>query len=437
MPRPRGPSRRAAERTDSAAAERLKTESVEGQLLSEAEAGGRCYSGYPTFWTKRNRAGDTYTFEAIRPSEAAPRSSGYTTACMVTALVSALVVGTTVSVVVLRRLRTTGSLEPTAWLASLTLVSAGPNAPPPARPPRPTSPGPALPPPLGPPHAPPSLPRVCELCKELNKRWASGHPTNDWTSAGVLLHALDGGGVDWHGFTSGAIDLSDPLRATLERDSRSYKGAGRVSATLVNSRHPDVFRCFLKSCRDAAGESMLDLPGLVLSPSSAVHRRVSCMTWCDDGSVQLNCQLGAPDCIAGCPPKSSWQHQRTVARWGPDQLDEMMAEQDRKRARGSCENTRGSWECDDGWHYRLSYNEIILDKWHMPWTDKDLVEMIDGVFVSPRGTEAAMSWARAVQADLQARLGRDAVPLMFYDANAPAEPFQDVSPLRPTARHDA
>ena len=107
----------------------------------------------------------------------------------------------------------------------------------------------------------------------LNERWASGQPTNDWSAAGVLVHVLDGGGVNWKGFMSGPPDLADPLRQTLLPDSGEWKGSGRLSATLVNSRHPDVFRCFT-GCKDHAGQAMVDLPGLVLT-FSPIHERSS------------------------------------------------------------------------------------------------------------------------------------------------------------------
>lgn len=317
-----------------------------------------------------------------------------------------------------------------------------PSASPPS-PPSPVSPPPCPlppPPPVHPPKNPPTSPPERQLCAALNERWSAySQPTNDWSAAGVLVHVLDGGGVNWNGFINGPPDLLDPLRETLVPDSRSFKGSGRLSATLVNSRHPDVFRCFT-GCKDGAGQEMVDLPGLVLSPSTAIQRRVNCMSWRDSGSSEFNCRpLGQADCIAGCIPQSQWHTpggvnlKLWVERWGASQLEDMLRQQDENAGAGSCLATQPAWTCTNAWRFSAFYNEVVLDKFAQPW-DAELTDMVDAVFVAPSASDGAMELARAVQADLERRFAdkRAAPPLLFYDASGASDhgrpAFREVPP---------
>ena len=145
------------------------------------------------------------------------------------------------------------------------------------------------------------------------------------------------------------------------------------------------------------------------------------MSWSDGGSVDFNCNpLGRADCIAGCPPLSQWHS--GLERWGSDELAEMLAQQDQHQLQGPCVKTRPAPECSSAWKFRLSYNEVVLDKWRHHW-EPELAELVDAVFVSPRASEAALELAHAVHAAINRRLAAS-VPLLSYDAEALAEPFQ-------------
>ena len=58
---------------------------------------------------------------------------------------------------------------------------------------------------------------------------------------------LDGDGITMHGFDGGPPDLNDPLKHAWTSNTAAWKGGDRLSASLINARHPDVFRC-LNGC---------------------------------------------------------------------------------------------------------------------------------------------------------------------------------------------
>ena len=214
---------------------------------------------------------------------------------------------------------------------------------------------------------------------------------------------LDGDGITMHGFDGGPPDLNDPLKHAWTSNTAAWKGGDRLSASLINARHPDVFRC-LNGCLDAAGEQMRDLPGLVLSPSDSVVRRISCMTWHDAGSLNYNCRpLTTPGCVGGCPREDQW-HATRYERWARDELESMMLQQDEFMQWGACRTLRD--DCDDASFAAVGgfYNEIIIDKWRDPW-EPELEQMIEAVFVAPMASMSSMAYARAVHDAVVERLG--------------------------------
>ena len=185
------------------------------------------------------------------------------------------------------------------------LPTPSPPSPPPpsllpAPPPAPLPP----PPPLRPPPPPPPYPSITAA---LNRRWATGSGAG-MATAGVLIHVLDGDGISGGGFDGGPPSLRDPLR-NVWRVTRRNDRNDRMSASLVTSRHPDIFRC-IKIC----GADWFDLPGIVLRPSDATQRRVLCLGWRDLGSLGNSCARWGGDrvcresgcCVPGCPRRNEW-----------------------------------------------------------------------------------------------------------------------------------
>ena len=302
--------------------------------------------------------------------------------------------------------------------------------PPPSQPPPPL--GPQSPPaPRGPPQpplSPPAPPPSCSICDELNLRWLNGRPTNDWRAAGILMRALDGDGVTMHGFIS-TPDLDNPLEHAWAVDVGAWKGGDRVSSSVVNSRHPDIFRC-LVGCVDGAGAEMRDLPALVLQPSAAVRSRVSCMSWHDGGSLNRNCRPLDPTggCIGGCPPRNQWGD----FVWGVENLERMLAQQDEHVVPwGACTNQRSESDCDSHITSERLWNEVVLDKYRAPWDD-DIESIVGAVAVAPNAWAASKAYARAVHralSELFASRGAILPPLLYYDAAATdGQPFH-VAPM--------
>merc|ERR1719424_1071126 len=105
----------------------------------------------------------------------------------------------------------------------------------------------------------PPLPpwRPAAVVSELNRRWATATASSKFAEAGVLMHVIDGDGFTGAGWVGGPPDINDPLRNIWQANPYSHAG-DRLSASLVNSRHPDTYRCFL--CE----REWLYVPGLVL-----------------------------------------------------------------------------------------------------------------------------------------------------------------------------
>ena len=107
-------------------------------------------------------------------------------------------------------------------------------------------------------HTTPVTPAV--FAAVLNRRFAAGRPSNDWARAGVLMHVFDGGGLTMAGRT----DFPDPRMSWTPGMDPKSRHNDRLGATLINWRHPDVYRCIV------CPPDLVDMPGVVLSVSDVM-----------------------------------------------------------------------------------------------------------------------------------------------------------------------
>ena len=225
------------------------------------------------------------------------------------------------------------------------------------------------------------------------------------------MRVLDGNGVTMQGFAD-PLDMARPLRHAWAFDPNAWKGGDRMSASVVNVRHPDIFRC-LVGCHDDQGREMKDLPALVLRPSAEVHSRVSCMSWFDGGSLNHNCRPLDPTggCIGGCP-------NGRVAD-ADTALHAMLEAQDAHVVPwGSCASQRN--DCDYHITAERYWNEVVLDKYLQPW-NADITSMVDAVAIAPNASAASMEYAVAVHRSLAwifEHHHEPTPPLVYYDAQS-------------------
>ena len=261
------------------------------------------------------------------------------------------------------------------------------------------------------------------------------------------MHVLDGQGIDLEGFRGGPPTVYNPLKDAWRPDPSDSHG-DRLSATLVNKHHPDVFRCIV--CTWHGQDDWLEVPGIVLKPSAAVRDRINCYGWRDMGSLQFNCPRGnAGAChYGGCPPPQEWCEKRgsvaaqrgcsanvadAINGWSmrdccvaTGSLSTMLRMQDAHQPMGPCPEGRcEDFDGGDAWRY----NEIILDKWHRPW-EAHLAEIVEAVFVAPGVSAAALAYARAARAAILVRTGAppSSLALVYYDHRAELAPFSPVPP---------
>ena len=280
------------------------------------------------------------------------------------------------------------------------------------------------------------------IAAELNRRWRLPDVTHDLATAGVLVHTLDGDGIGKGAWVSPSVDA--PLRNIWRMDS-GLPEADRMGSSLINVRHPEMFRCL-----GACGTDWIDLPALVLKPSAAVQRRLNCLGWRDLASLFFGCDTPGGDesgdgCRPGCPPRWQWcdrrggrvEDQRGCHVGGflfempnccfahpPDDWAGLLAFQDAFAPIGPCDRT--TQNCDDstletGW----LFDEIVLDRARHPW-DADLAEMIEAVIIAPAASSAAHEFARAVRAALLHEMGyadESRLPLLYYDVTHSQNPF--------------
>ena len=108
------------------------------------------------------------------------------------------------------------------------------------------------------------------------------------------MHGIDGAGLSVHGLAM-EPDQQRPLVNIWDRRPDLHFG-DRLSASLVNRRHPDVFRCLLPACPT----DWADLPGLVLSPSEEVRQRISCLAYRGESIRLFRCAHTLELELCGC-----------------------------------------------------------------------------------------------------------------------------------------
>jgi hypothetical protein len=181
-----------------------------------------------------------------------------------------------------------------------------PSPPPPSPPPPPPPPSPSPEPP--PPPRPPPLP----LLASLNGRFASGAPSNDLATAGVLVRVLDG---------------EERTDAPWEGDP-GKREADFASASIVNRRHPDVYECL--TC--PVGKRRM--PGFVLSSSAATQERLSCSYFKDGGTLSMQCNHRDPLCRPGCAREACENGRVWNCHYQATRLQAMMERQDAETPQG-------------------------------------------------------------------------------------------------------
>eukprot|EP00966_Prymnesium_polylepis_P195435 4530322-Prymnesium_polylepis.1 len=235
---------------------------------------------------------------------------------------------------------------------------------------------------------------------ELNDRFARGHPTDDWQSAGVLIHAFDAvDGYNGH----------DDLWNGCQHSSTWCFQLNRFSASMINARKPHYFNQFHSRM---TGEPK---GGFIISTAVVGPQGIRCMMPFDAGTVGDS--SGCPGTV--CPGNGGWCHWpgnqlrqmlEVCAKWPapiirlPNAHHTHLCTAHVKEARDSRNDKCGQAVCD--------YDEIIIDSdfWrvHLPHT-------ILAVFFPIGGSEAAQMARRVHTAFLEHYPERaSATPLLSY-----------------------
>ena len=288
---------------------------------------------------------------------------------------------------------------------------------------------------------------AARVAAELNRRWRLPDATHDLATAGVLVHTLDGDGIGKGGWVR--PDVNDPLRNIWSMDSGRQE-ADRMGSSLINVRHPEIFRCL-----GACGDEWYDLPAIVLKPTHAVQRRLNCLGWRDLASLFFDCDRPGGDddddgCKPGCPPRWEWcdkgrggvddqygchvggflfQMPECCFAHPPEDWASLLAFQDAFAPHGPC--NRETQNCDDstketGW----LFNEIVLDRFRHPW-EPDLADMIEAVIIAPGASaRKGVRTSRARCSAPQDRADASLLPLLYYDVMERHAPFSVEIPSR-------
>ena len=151
------------------------------------------------------------------------------------------------------------------------------------------------------------------LVEQLNTRFASGRPSNDLASAGVLVRQFDGlenQARPWEPCTPGQW---------------CYVYSDRFATTLVNRKQPLLYS------RTAGG--------FVLNAAVA---RVLCAYNADGGSQSKQCRPPgvSEDCTPGCARSCTELRDFRGCSWPPDQFEQMMEQQNLLHAGGGHNEVR-------------------------------------------------------------------------------------------------
>ena len=213
----------------------------------------------------------------------------------------------------------------------LYLAHLPPFAPAPPSPPPPPGHPPLPPLPPGAPPPPPSVPGLRRVVEELNERFANGHPTDDWTRAGVLFHAFDA--VDGY---NGHLDLWNGCEG-----SRTWCfNLDRFSVSMLNARLPVYFNLY------HSGVTGAPKAGFIVSTAAVAPDGIRCMFPMDAGTVGSGDGCPGPVC-SGCLLHGTCG---TYCHFQSGQLRLLLERHEgRHGTGGGC----GQADCN--------YNEIIVD----------------------------------------------------------------------------
>lgn len=198
-----------------------------------------------------------------------------------------------------------------------TFYAFPPLSPLPANPPQskwlPPPPLPSPPPPVAPPHPPPPLPPI-DVLELLNDRFRNGRPSNDPSTAGVLLHQFDGQedyDKGWRPCTTGSTN------------GWCSQYSDRFASSIVNQRTPYLFN---------------ENGGLIFNTLDGGANRILCAYNADAGSMSIVCENGgaSESCLPGCwnlVPNWCTLERPWQCAWRPEELGTMMEQHEVGNAR--------------------------------------------------------------------------------------------------------
>ena len=254
------------------------------------------------------------------------------------------------------------------------------------------------------------------LVDELNRHWSDGGPSDQLSAAGVLVHILDGKGIDHiSGFANTTDGLPPPpqfLWDSFGRPNRALPYGDRMSASLLSRHTPNVYSPFnIRVLRQA---NFSYLPGVILDASIA-RPRLSCCYPFDPVSVSVRCAQfgGDATCTPGCAfaeSAPSYTKRLTRAHRPADLATCMLGSQALHSQREADAGARRA-----GIRAKL-YNELVFDV-ATDWSAERDSGAVIAFFLERPASEAALGLARSLR-DLQPRL-----PLLRYDRHATETPF--------------
>ena len=204
----------------------------------------------------------------------------------------------------------------------------------------------------------------------MNERYATGHPSNDLTKVGVVVHTFDS-----------LADYNDAW-TTCSLGQWCYRYSDRFSTSVVNRHLPSYYIGGI-NVRSTMADAM---GGFVLNPSvlSPGSDSIFCAYASDAGTMGMTCiGRSSGSCIPGCRSNLRCQPGNShYCWWPPDELELMMAAHER---RGHTDDTGcGQIDCN--------YNEVVVNATVWQASMPDLIEAI----FFPAGSTRGEARARAV-----------------------------------------
>ena len=269
------------------------------------------------------------------------------------------------------------------------------------------------------------------LLTALNWQWGHGAPSGDLSGSGLLVHVLDGRGININGFLEfstksnssmqGLPDSGRRLWQWLGRPDSLLRNGDRTSASIINRQMPAMYAPLNVVRLTRAGYGRL--PFVILNTNvSATRRRISCCYAFDVGSTKLGCTRrgGDGNCTPGCSASSVYMESEAKgAGWdtsvygGPFDPRQLRQCLDAMKPRLCRERRRYPW-C------AMAYNEVILDRWRSGGWELDT--MVWAIGVARGASAASVELAREVQVAAAQQSGLQ-VPLLLYDRRRVDAPF--------------